>query len=726
MIEVVGLRKVFPNGHEALKDISFQVNPGECVAIVGRSGAGKSTLLRCLNGMVPVTSGSVVVNGVDVVRAGRDERRRLRRRIGFVYQEFNLIERLSVLDNVLVGRLGHAHPVLSALRLFPRADRERALANLERVHLLARAKQRADSLSGGEKQRVAIARAMAQEPVVLLADEPVASLDPELARGVMEDLRQIARADNVPTLINIHDVALARRYSDRLIGIARGEIVFDGPPEQLDTAALDRIYTQSGQPGQSGGNYRARRIGRAGPAGRFDRRRDQAGCRLMAVVRIGGVSDHVSATVRANPLAAPVPRPGLKGIAVAVAIGAVIVWAWNGTGITLSALIDGWPAMADFVSRLFPPDLSVARDAVQPLLQTIQMAIIGTLIATVLAVPLALLAAANISPHRWVYQSIRVFLNVGRTIPELVLALAFVAAVGLGTFPGTLALAVHSVFSLSKIFAETFESINPRPVEAVTAAGATRLQTITYAVIASSPAGDVELCPALLGAQHPGGNGVGACRGRRDRLRDPSLYASLPVRRPHDLRPDAHRGGHGDRPGQRLAALAHHVGTPLQTSARPAIRLVAPLGMRRADTTTVHDLSDRSYRMKDVLLTHALTRRSAVIKAAAGATALATVSAMGRRTAAQESTPAVEPSTGPTPSLKVALIPAEDSEEMLKQYQPLSDYLKSELEVEEFEIVPVLDYSAVIEAMRSSKVDLALFGPFSTSWPTRSPMPRRW
>lgn len=257
MIEVEGLRKVFPNGHEALKEISFRVEPGECVAIVGRSGAGKSTLLRCLNGMVPVTSGAVRVNGVDVVRAAGDERRRLRRRIGFVYQEFNLVERLSVLDNVLVGRLGHAHPLLAALRLFPRADRELALANLERVHLLPRAKQRADSLSGGEKQRVAIARALTQEPVVLLADEPVASLDPELARGVMEDLRAIARSENVPTLINIHDVALARRFCDRLIGIARGEIVFDGPPERLDTAALDRIYKQPGsmsasqEPGES-------------------------------------------------------------------------------------------------------------------------------------------------------------------------------------------------------------------------------------------------------------------------------------------------------------------------------------------------------------------------------------------------------------------------------------------------------------------------------------------
>lgn len=242
MIEVHGLRKVFPNGHEALKDISFAVEPGQCVAIVGRSGAGKSTLLRCLNGMVPVTSGTVSVHGIDVVRATGTERRRLRRHIGFVYQEFNLIERLSVLDNVLVGRLGHANPFLSALRLFPRADRELALNNLERVHLLARARQRADSLSGGEKQRVAIARALTQEPFVLLADEPVASLDPELARGVMEDLRLIAKTDGVPTLINIHDVNLARIYCDRLIGIAQGEIVFDGTPGQLDDAALDRIY----------------------------------------------------------------------------------------------------------------------------------------------------------------------------------------------------------------------------------------------------------------------------------------------------------------------------------------------------------------------------------------------------------------------------------------------------------------------------------------------------
>lgn len=191
-------------------------------------------------------------------------------------------------------------------------------------------------------------------------------------------------------------------------------------------------------------------------------------------------------TVRTNPLAEPLPRPTLRGILVTAVAVAIIAWAWSGTGITFSALVDGLPAMGDFVSRLFPPDWSVARGAVDPLMETIQMAIIGTLLATVIAMPLSLLAAANVSPHPVIYFAFRIVLNIGRTIPDLVLALAFVAAVGLGTFPGTLALGLHSVFSLSKIFAETIESISPRPVEAVTAAGANRLQTIAYAVLPQS------------------------------------------------------------------------------------------------------------------------------------------------------------------------------------------------------------------------------------------------
>jgi phosphonate transport system ATP-binding protein len=242
LIEAQGLRKVFPNGHEALKEISLAVESGEFVCIVGRSGAGKSTLLRCLNGMLDVTAGRVTIDGVEITRASEPERRRLRRRIGFIYQEYNLIERLPVLANVLVARLGHAGVLPSILGYYRRADRELALYNLQRVHMLDRARQRADSLSGGEKQRVAIARALTQEPLVLLADEPVASLDPELASGVMDDLHRVAKDEGVPTLVNIHAIEIARAYADRIIGIARGVVVFEGAPAALDEAALDRIY----------------------------------------------------------------------------------------------------------------------------------------------------------------------------------------------------------------------------------------------------------------------------------------------------------------------------------------------------------------------------------------------------------------------------------------------------------------------------------------------------
>jgi phosphonate transport system ATP-binding protein len=242
MIEVRELRKVFPNGHEALKNISFSVPAGQVVAIIGRSGAGKSTLLRCLNGILPVTSGTIVIRDVDITAAPPQQRMLLRRRIGFVYQDYNLVERSRVFRNVISGRLGQMSPLLSVLGIYPRADRVAALTCLDRVQLLHKADQRADRLSGGEKQRVAIARALAQDPWLILADEPVASLDPELAREVLDFLRRAAVEAGLPVLVNIHDVALAQEYSDRVIGIAEGLVEFDGPPSLLTQEVLRRVY----------------------------------------------------------------------------------------------------------------------------------------------------------------------------------------------------------------------------------------------------------------------------------------------------------------------------------------------------------------------------------------------------------------------------------------------------------------------------------------------------
>jgi phosphonate transport system ATP-binding protein len=248
-IEVRDLRVVYDNGVEALRGANLVVRRGEIVALIGRSGAGKSTLLRCLNGLQAITAGTVLIDGKDVSRMTSVELRALRRQIGFVWQEFNVVKRLNVFKNVLTGRLGHRPGLRSLLHLFDRHDREIAFRSLERVNLQGHALQRADRLSGGEKQRVAIARALAQQPRLILADEPVASLDAELAWVVMKDLVAAARDEGVPTLISLHDVPLARTFADRIIGIAGGVTVFDGPPSRLDDKTLTRIYRIEGPPG---------------------------------------------------------------------------------------------------------------------------------------------------------------------------------------------------------------------------------------------------------------------------------------------------------------------------------------------------------------------------------------------------------------------------------------------------------------------------------------------
>ena len=241
-LDIRDLRVVYGNGTEALKSVSFSAKQDEIIAVIGRSGAGKSTLLRTINGLQPVTSGSIVLDGDNVSEMSGKDVRTLRRQVGFVWQEYNLVDRLPVITNVLTGRLGYNEPWKSAIRFFDPNHRKIAMENLERVNLLHKAQHRADQCSGGEKQRISIARALTQEPKILLADEPVASLDPELSLQVMEDLARVAREVGVLTLINIHQVELAKQFCERIIGIAQGRVVFDGTPAELDDDAMDRIY----------------------------------------------------------------------------------------------------------------------------------------------------------------------------------------------------------------------------------------------------------------------------------------------------------------------------------------------------------------------------------------------------------------------------------------------------------------------------------------------------
>jgi len=242
LLQIETLTKVYANGVRALEDVSFAVPRGQFTAVIGLSGSGKSTLLRCINRLVEPTAGRIVLDGTDVTAANDAELRRIRRRIGMVFQHFNLVNRSTVLTNVLAGRLGYVNPFWSLFNRFPQADVAKAHQQLARVGLADKAANRADALSGGQQQRVGIARALMQDPDMILADEPVASLDPVLAHSIMQHLEQINQEDGVTVLCSLHFLDLVHRYADRVIALNQGRLMFDGPPEAIDDARFKAIY----------------------------------------------------------------------------------------------------------------------------------------------------------------------------------------------------------------------------------------------------------------------------------------------------------------------------------------------------------------------------------------------------------------------------------------------------------------------------------------------------
>ena len=247
MLRVEHLTKVFPDGTVALKNVSFEVGEGEFLAVIGLSGSGKSTLLRCINRLIDPTQGRVVWDDKDVTAAKGKELRHIRRQIGMIFQQFNLVKRSSVMTNVLSGRLGYAHPVWSLFHIFPKEEHERAQAALERVGIAEKADNRADQLSGGQQQRVAIARALMQEPKLMLADEPVASLDPVLAHSILRYLETLNREDGITVICSLHFLDLVHRYATRVIGLKDGELVFDGLPVELTPAKFKEVYGEEAE-----------------------------------------------------------------------------------------------------------------------------------------------------------------------------------------------------------------------------------------------------------------------------------------------------------------------------------------------------------------------------------------------------------------------------------------------------------------------------------------------
>ncbi len=246
MLKVEHLTKVYPNGTVALKDVSFSVEDGEFLVIIGLSGSGKSTLLRCINRLIDPTEGRILLDEVDITQAAPGELRHLRSHIGMVFQQFNLVKRSSVMTNVLSGRLGYANPFLSLMGIWSKADRERALHALDRVGIKDKANERADALSGGQQQRVGIARTLMQEPRLILADEPVASLDPVLSHSILQYLEQLNK-EGITVLCSLHFLDLVHRYATRVIALKDGVKVFEGLPNEINRAKFKEIYGEEAQ-----------------------------------------------------------------------------------------------------------------------------------------------------------------------------------------------------------------------------------------------------------------------------------------------------------------------------------------------------------------------------------------------------------------------------------------------------------------------------------------------
>ncbi|MCC5889935.1 MAG: phosphonate ABC transporter ATP-binding protein [Alkalibacterium sp.] len=242
MIEFKNVSLTYPNGVKALKNIDLTIQKGEFVVIVGMSGAGKSTLIKTINRLATVTEGEVLVDSENVMRLKENRLRKLRTQIGIIFQDYNLVGRMSAIRNVMVGRLGHTTTFKSIIGRFPQKDLQLAMRNLERVGIGEKAYVRADQLSGGQKQRVSIARVLTQQPKIILADEPVASLDPPTSHKVMRDLKRVSKEDELTTVVNLHFIDLAMEYADRIIGMREGEIVFDGPIEEVSEKTFEEIY----------------------------------------------------------------------------------------------------------------------------------------------------------------------------------------------------------------------------------------------------------------------------------------------------------------------------------------------------------------------------------------------------------------------------------------------------------------------------------------------------
>ncbi len=472
MLEVSDLHIQYDDPTEtvhAVRGISFGAAPGEKLAIIGRSGSGKSSLMRVLSGLIAPSRGHIQVGDRLL---GPDDRpdRSYYQNVGLVFQDYGLVPQLTALQNVTCGAFHDRH-ALGHLARFSAEDQQRARQLLDGLGLSQRASVRASRLSGGEQQRVAIARLLFQSPPLMLLDEPVASLDVHWASTAIDQLSNLSAPGTTMVMV-LHDLHMARQIADRVIYMKNGRIAYDGDPE---TACRRMEADSHGHAPLSDGTVQVH-----GPP-------------IMETDPSAGDEPHLADAPPASdgpppPDATPAAptsgglwgRTSFYTLLLLLAAG-LYIWAALGVEFSVTRIFNNLEHAVDFGDRMFPPDFSVASTVTASIIETIQMALIGTTLAAIISLPLAIMAARNVSAKP-VQAVARLILNGLRTIPSIIWGLFFVAIVGLGPFPGILALTFYAAGYLGKFYYEGIESIDGGPLKSLRTVGASRLQVFRWGV----------------------------------------------------------------------------------------------------------------------------------------------------------------------------------------------------------------------------------------------------
>ena len=462
MIEFKHVSKTYPNGVKGLKDVNLKFEQGEFVAIIGLSGAGKSTLIRTINRMIDITEGELTVDGTDVSKLSGKALRKFRRKIGMIFQSFNLVTRATALKNVLTSMVPDMGFFRVLFGMFTKEQKLAALAALDKVGILDKAYIRCDQLSGGQQQRVALARTLNQNPSIILADEPVAALDPVTAHQVMADFKRINEEMNITILITS-----IWRWATRSAWSASARA------KSSTTARLARSHRRFWTAFTTAPPCRRPA---ATEEGAFMKKTAASGAKTPLFDRI--FKPEVITLENGHTVTRPRSRTPLIALLVIAALAISI----KVTGFNLAIIVKRANQLTKILSQIFQPDPSFFSKVVTPLLDTIKMSIMGSVIGCLLALPYAVAASANINRNKVSLSVLRFILNIVRTLPTLVIASICALVFGLGTFAGTVAIVIFTFGVVTKMLYESIETINMGPFEALESAGADKFRAFWSAV----------------------------------------------------------------------------------------------------------------------------------------------------------------------------------------------------------------------------------------------------